>query len=417
MVSQDTSVSYVEFRHTGHTSVHLSAFVEAATRAEAKWHLFLWVSRAFLECHRDLVNALSGPRRPGPTVEFCSIDDLVKLKLTSGSHPIPPELEMETILMCEAASMSEACYIASLDQCLRQLAFGSRSGGVRRTGTLLYANLHYPWYPLHRGKRWPPSRGRWLKSYLYNFVASHRHDITRILTIDPLAPDFYNRVLATRKYRYLPDYVDRTPPYPRGREQLGLPEDRLICSFLGVIDERKGALRFLAALEKALANDAWLGLNCAFVFAGAVSPDIRADFNALANRLKETSQAPIAVIDDFIPRRDFVTHIAASDVIAIPYPRHTGMSSLLLQAAAYGKLVIGPEYGTVGEMIRHDGMGENCDPLDPAALSGAVSRVMRRAQTMDEAERSRLSSLFQDRSLEEFGACMVDAVRAGLSCV
>jgi glycosyltransferase involved in cell wall biosynthesis len=254
-----------------------------------------------------------------------------------------------------------------------------------------------------------------VKNYAWHFLLCRRGAVAEILTIDPFAVDFYNKVLLTHKYRYLPDYIDRISPYPNGRQYLGLPDNRLIFCFLGVLDGRKGAMQFVTAMERVLQHSREIRDAAAFVFAGMVADEVRTLFYETLSRLRiHYPETPVILVDRFVSEQEFVTYIAASDVICIPYPQHTGLSSLLLHASAHGKPVIGPEFGTVGELIRRYRLGINCDPTNIASLADAIEAMRYRVSSIDEAEKSRLRGLFADRSLENFGDCMVQSVERAL---
>jgi len=58
----------------------------------------------------------------------------------------------------------------------------------------------------------------------------------------------------------------------------------------------------------------------------------------------------------------------------LPYPRHYGMSRVLLEAAAVGTPVVAHEFGLIGHFVRDHGLGAAVDCRDPAAFADAIQR-------------------------------------------
>lgn len=66
-----------------------------------------------------------------------------------------------------------------------------------------------------------------------------------------------------------------------------------------------------------------------------------------------------------------------SAVVVFPYTSTTGSSGVLHQAGSYGKAVILPDIGDLGELIREEGYGgELFKPDDAESLAGAIQKVI-----------------------------------------
>jgi glycosyltransferase involved in cell wall biosynthesis len=97
-----------------------------------------------------------------------------------------------------------------------------------------------------------------------------------------------------------------------------------------------------------------LGLSSNVVFTGEVTDSELADLY----RRSEAFVLPArTVIDEF-------------------HPKGEGFGIVFLEAMAFGKPVIGPNYGAPAELIREGKFGFLVDPEDPKAVSGAMLRLL-----------------------------------------
>lgn len=341
----------------------------------------------------DLQSAAKGCAQ----IRFRSYRDVVEPAL-----PWPGDFEV--ILRCIEADQPQIAFIPYLDNCFKDIAL-CRLGACRvpLSGILFRPMLHYPTFSLHRGKGWPPSLRSWLANYRNGFLACHRRTLSEILTGDPLAPPFYNRILCTSKFRHLPDYVVHLDSYPNPREHFGLPEDRVVLLLLGAIARRKGTLELLKALEQACEKRPGFQTQIALVVAGQIVEAREAILSAISGLTSRHRDVRVMLIHRFVTDREFVTLIAASDVVCIPYIQFVGTASLMIHAAAYGRPVLGPEFGLLGELIRRHNLGTTCDTMNPDALAEGLFATVAMAGRMSEENRAALRTYADGHTLENFG--------------
>ncbi len=75
-------------------------------------------------------------------------------------------------------------------------------------------------------------------------------------------------------------------------------------------------------------------------------------------------------------RQSEVFLLPARTVIDKHHPKGEGFGIVYLEAMAFGKPVIGPNYGAPAEIIRHEKHGLLVDPEDPAAVAEALLRLL-----------------------------------------
>ncbi len=81
-----------------------------------------------------------------------------------------------------------------------------------------------------------------------------------------------------------------------------------------------------------------------------------------------------------IPHEEVPNHLAAMDVVVVPYPKggETYFSPLkLFEAMALAKPVVGARIGQVAELLIHDHTGLHYEPGDAQDLAAKVSRILR----------------------------------------
>ena len=64
--------------------------------------------------------------------------------------------------------------------------------------------------------------------------------------------------------------------------------------------------------------------------------------------------------------------LGAARCAVLPYPRHAGMSRVLVESAATGTPVVAHDWGLLGHLVRTHGLGVTVDSSDAAALRTAV---------------------------------------------
>jgi glycosyltransferase involved in cell wall biosynthesis len=84
--------------------------------------------------------------------------------------------------------------------------------------------------------------------------------------------------------------------------------------------------------------------------------------------------------------------------IAVLSSRAEGMSNALLEYMAAGRAIVATIVGATPELIEHEVHGLLVPPGDPAALGGAIDRLLR-----DALLRERLGQAARRRAVERFG--------------
>jgi glycosyltransferase involved in cell wall biosynthesis len=107
------------------------------------------------------------------------------------------------------------------------------------------------------------------------------------------------------------------------------------------------------------------------VLAGAVVDGYGTDLELQVNAMRAAG-----VTVDFRPFRhselEGLRALASARCALLPYPRHAGMSRVLLEACSVGTPVVTDNFGLLGHLVREHRLGLAVDTADPLALRGAV---------------------------------------------
>jgi glycosyltransferase involved in cell wall biosynthesis len=110
------------------------------------------------------------------------------------------------------------------------------------------------------------------------------------------------------------------------------------------------------------------------VIAGTDSPNKKGYLNDVKNQYAHVKDI---VFTGYVPEEDVPQIFNDSAVVVFPYTSTTGSSGVLHQAGSYGKAVILPNIGDLGELIREEGYaGELFEPDDPESLANAIQKVV-----------------------------------------
>jgi glycosyltransferase involved in cell wall biosynthesis len=180
------------------------------------------------------------------------------------------------------------------------------------------------------------------------------------------------------------------------RSRLRLPVSAPLVLFAGRIEPYKG----LSDLIEAFRDVAKAVPDARLVIAGRPSEPIQSTLASAG--LRDRTHLDLR----FLPRADLAAYLCAADVVALPY-RETTTSGVLLAARRFGCPVVATAVGDLVEEIEDGRTGLLVPPADPAALAGALRRLI-----LDPSLAARLGeagqTVLRTRSWEEAARRTVD---------
>jgi glycosyltransferase involved in cell wall biosynthesis len=152
---------------------------------------------------------------------------------------------------------------------------------------------------------------------------------------------------------------------PEARRRLGIPEHAVVVGAVGAIRAEEELDLLLGAFDALPIRNKYL------LIAGKISrPSNYA--RRLLQRLRLATRLHTLVESGFIADEDIQLYVNASDLLVIP--RHSVLNSGTIPLGfAFGRVVVGPDLGVVGELLRES---ENpvFDPLLPVSVTAAMQQ-------------------------------------------
>lgn len=189
---------------------------------------------------------------------------------------------------------------------------------------------------------------------------------------DPEGAERMNRKYRTEKFVGLPDpYLPLAQEHlPDIRARYGIPQDRTLFVHLGAMTWGKGTMDILHSLKglgKEESSRYW------FFFAGKVGPDIKSEFDASLRHLQGI--VDITLVDDFCEYDFFAALCQACDALVLPYHRTSQSSGIIGYASQFGKPVIAPGKGLLGNLIRKYALGYMLEEVSVPALQSSYRAI------------------------------------------
>lgn len=183
-----------------------------------------------------------------------------------------------------------------------------------------------------------------------------------------------------------------------------IPPDRLVVGTVAALTEEKGHAVLLNAMEKL--KQRFPGTCFVWVGGGRM----RSELERVSRRMGFEEDL---LMTGF--REDAEALMRKFDIFCLP-SLSEGLSSAILTAMAYGKPVVASRVGGIPELVVHGRTGLLVEPGDPAALAGALSRLLASRQLrheMGQAGRARVESSFTlKKKLDETEELYIQLLRA-----
>jgi hypothetical protein len=198
-----------------------------------------------------------------------------------------------------------------------------------------------------------------------------RNDAQAVFTLDEEA---------ARRWAALPGADAHWLPEPPVQQlpDADRPTRREGCVIWGALAPRKG----VELLARALA----LGpSSMRLVIAGRPAPAYVPELERAVASL-EASGVAVDLRTHPQSELDGLRALAGAACAVLPYPRHAGMSRVLVEACSVGTPVVAHHFGLLGHLVRTHGLGLSVNCHDPAALRTAVMTMSDPARHLDYAD-------------------------------
>lgn len=215
------------------------------------------------------------------------------------------------------------------------------------------------------------NKARVKNHFLFSLLARSSRVYKCYILNDESITNTLNKKYKTNKFTYLPDpYVpiksDLTFDF---RVKYNIPQTSTVFLHFGGLAKRKGTINILQAIKALPPEDK---ANYYFVFAGVVDKKIHDEFYSLVNELQHSSH--IIVNDAFCSYEYLAVLCSSCDAILIPYLYTNRSSGILGYASQFGKPLLAPNNGLLGDLINefHLGLTDKVDT--PEGIVNIIKR-------------------------------------------
>ena len=161
------------------------------------------------------------------------------------------------------------------------------------------------------------------------------------------------------------------------RKKLGIPKDKTILLFFGMIKKVKGLEVLLNALSSVVDKNP----NVILVIAGRVWEN---DFSVYQKIIDENNLSEYCIIHNkFIPHEDVGHYYASADLVVLPYKR-IYQSGVLMMSLSYEKAVLVSDLPPLIEVIDDDKTGFVFRSEDAFSLSEKLNKILENKFKMEE---------------------------------
>ena len=191
----------------------------------------------------------------------------------------------------------------------------------------------------------------------------------------------YNKRFRTSRFNFLPDPIvpisgNKSDISYIFKEKKNNTKVFLHCGGMG---ERKGTYTIIDAIKLLTEEER---NKCMFVFAGRIDVKKTIEFK---RQIEELSQiVSIHFIEGFLEFDVLSELFKYSDYVLVPYKNVSQSSGIIGHAAQYGKVVIGPEEGLLGYLIKEYKLGITIPAITSQKLKNMISfLIQRNTQSID----------------------------------
>ena len=156
------------------------------------------------------------------------------------------------------------------------------------------------------------------------------------------------------------------------RNKFGINEDNVLFVHFGAMNDNKGTLEIAHSLLELSTDEK---RKYSFFFAGKMADYIKSEFYGIIEKLKQEGILDINVVDEYCSYVFFASLCMACNAILTPYRRTAQSSGLIGYASQFGKPVIAPSKGLLGNLVEKYELGLLISDCSPNSLVDAYSKI------------------------------------------
>ena len=186
-----------------------------------------------------------------------------------------------------------------------------------------------------------------------------------------------NTICSTKVFKMLPDPVPNIVPLKNYsiRTSYNIGSEYIILLHIGSLSERKGTINILEAFS--LLPENIKQIICIIIGGKAESQSLDSSIKHTINAINETKyNSNIIYINEHISKHMMKSFFEQCDVVLVPYSNVESSSGVVGHAIASKKLLIGPDHGLLGEMLREYSVSILIGDNYPKSIASAILKAV-----------------------------------------
>ncbi|MEM1366886.1 MAG: glycosyltransferase [Cyanobacteria bacterium P01_H01_bin.15] len=375
--------------HDGHHSTYLRYLLSYWQTAPSRRRCLHFVlSHHYQQQHSDIVQSLQQfPRELAQVILLTptETENLESLKQdyyqTPSSHFLEQSssslLAYEHQLFCQYAKSLKITQGIVMYLCINRMAAALNiQFPCGLSGIYFNPQFHYSDVGFAIGNTDPTKQLK--EKFILSRFLKHPQ-LSQLFCLDNFAVETAQRKIASNKLTYLPDPIQlpsSSPPQQlqQLKESFDIERDRRVFLLFGALSRRKGimklleSLRYLPSVQQQQITLLLIGQPESPVFTEAL--------HLYTQTLQQRTFLQIVSRFEFIPEPAVDIYFQISDIILATYPRHVGMSGILLKAAAAEKPLLGSNFGLMGRLIESYELGVTVNAQEPHEIAKGLSHCL-----------------------------------------
>ena len=238
---------------------------------------------------------------------------------------------------------------------------------------------------------------KYIRKYVQTFLLTLNKGVRNIYLLnDEQSCKNLNTKYKVGIFRYLPDPIQNIDPIVGYdvRSEYGVDEKKKIFLHFGSLSIRKGTLGILDCIPNI--NKDILS-NMSFFFVGVPDKSMAGVLSEKIEYYKKYYSAQIISDYSYVSDSKMKSLFNQADVVLMPYKNIESSSGVLGLAAASGKIVVGPEKGLVGDLIKKYNLGFTLEEISPDSIGVAINKLFG-CDLLD----SKFADYVEERSVDMF---------------
>ncbi|WP_251869424.1 glycosyltransferase family 4 protein [Enterococcus italicus] len=238
---------------------------------------------------------------------------------------------------------------------------------------------------------------------VYKFTSFLLNSADKVITVSEATKDHIvkSRMIKEEKIKVIYNGINNDIYNPKNRieylyDELSIPQKSKIVGMIGRVNSWKGQLDFIEAMEPILKKNE----QTFAVLVGGVFEGEDKFLNDMKKRINESNQKDQFVISDF--RSDIANVHNLFDIFVLPSTSPDPLPTVVLEAMATGKPIVGYNHGGITEMVEHKVNGLLSVPSNPQELSKNIDLILSDKQIQDEYGRNSFNRQIEKFSMQSY---------------